>query len=67
MRAFNEEESIYDEWGYHHSRNVNVDFLLPTGIYIPLDVPRNSTIREVKEVKNLFVTNCGFYSYITKY
>ena len=46
-----EDEEIYDEWGYHHSVNVNVDFLLPTGIYIPMDIPRNATIKRVKEVQ----------------
>uniref|UniRef100_H2YGB1 Uncharacterized protein n=1 Tax=Ciona savignyi TaxID=51511 RepID=H2YGB1_CIOSA len=45
-----EEESIYDEWGYHNSLNVSVDFFLPTGIYIPLDIPRNYTIKQVKHV-----------------
>nr|CAB3264879.1 phosphatidylinositol 4,5-bisphosphate 3-kinase catalytic subunit beta isoform-like [Phallusia mammillata] len=44
------DEEIYDEWGYHDSVNVSVDFLLPTGIYIPLDVPRNDTIKQVKQL-----------------
>jgi len=44
------EESIYDEWGFHNTADVCVDFLLPTGVYIPLDVPRRATIREVKKV-----------------
>ena len=55
LRGYNdEEEAIYDEWGYHQSLNVSVDFLLPTGIYIPMDVPRNSTIREMKAVIAVF-------------
>uniref|UniRef100_H2YGB2 Uncharacterized protein n=1 Tax=Ciona savignyi TaxID=51511 RepID=H2YGB2_CIOSA len=37
-------------WGYHNSLNVSVDFFLPTGIYIPLDIPRNYTIKQVKHV-----------------
>nr|XP_002122027.2 phosphatidylinositol 4,5-bisphosphate 3-kinase catalytic subunit beta isoform-like isoform X1 [Ciona intestinalis] len=48
--AYDEEESIYDEWGYHNSMYVSVDFFLPTGIYIPIDIPRNSTIKEVKNL-----------------
>ena len=47
------EEEIYDEWGYHSGHSVSVDFLLPTGIYIPMDIPRHATIREVKEVDYL--------------
>ena len=46
-----EDEAIYDEWGYHHTLNVLVDFLLPTGIYIPMEVPRNATIKQVKQVQ----------------
>nr|XP_039250663.1 phosphatidylinositol 4,5-bisphosphate 3-kinase catalytic subunit beta isoform-like [Styela clava] len=44
-----EEETIYDEWGYHNSAYVMVDFLLPTGIYIPMEVERNSTIEKIKK------------------
>lgn len=29
---------------------VAVDFLLPTGIYIQMDVPRESTIQQIKQV-----------------
>ncbi|XP_076805492.1 phosphatidylinositol 4,5-bisphosphate 3-kinase catalytic subunit beta isoform-like isoform X1 [Clavelina lepadiformis] len=50
MYGYDEEESIYDEWGYHSSLNVSVDFLLPTGIYIPMDIPRNSTMHDVKQL-----------------
>jgi len=43
------EESIYDEWGYHETNNVKLDFFLPTGIYIAMDIPRNYTINKIKE------------------
>lgn len=45
-----QEEPTYDEWGYHSSSTVLVDFLLPTGIYIPLNVERNWTIEKIKKV-----------------
>ena len=54
MHGWQDEEEIYDEWGYHSGYNVTVDFLLPTGIYIPMDIPRNATIRKVKEVFRYF-------------
>jgi len=44
------DDAIYDEWGFHDTREVEIDFLLPTGIYIQLNVPRTSTIEEVKEI-----------------
>ena len=50
MHGWQDEEEIYDEWGYHHGYNVNVDFLLPTGIYIPMEIRRNAAMKEVKEV-----------------
>lgn len=30
--------------------SISVDFLLPTGIYINLDVPRDATISQIKQV-----------------
>ena len=51
MHGWQDEEEIYDEWGYHHGYNVNVDFLLPTGIYIPMEIRRNAAMKEVKEVR----------------
>lgn len=30
--------------------SISVDFLLPTGIYINLDVPRDATISHIKQV-----------------
>lgn len=32
---------------------VAVDFLLPTGIYIQMDVPRESTIQQIKQVSSI--------------
>ena len=43
-------EAIYDEWGFHDSKDVSIDFLFPNGIYIQLDVPRTATIKYVKDV-----------------
>jgi len=43
-------EAIYDEWGFHDSKDVSIDFLFPNGIYIQLDVPRTATIKYVKDI-----------------
>lgn len=42
---------------------VAVDFLLPTGIYIQMDVPRESTIQQIKQVCGI-ITN--FLTLFTK-
>lgn len=34
----------------HAPDQITVDFLLPTGIYIQFDVPREATIQEIKQV-----------------
>jgi len=48
--AHESNEAIYDEWGFHDSKDVSIDFLFPNGIYIQLDVPRNATIKHVKDI-----------------
>uniref|UniRef100_A0A4W5RHS1 PI3K-ABD domain-containing protein n=1 Tax=Hucho hucho TaxID=62062 RepID=A0A4W5RHS1_9TELE len=44
--------NLMDLWAAHSQLSgedlVNVDFLLPTGIYIQMDVPREATIQHIK-------------------
>lgn len=38
----------------HAPDQITVDFLLPTGIYIQMDVPREATIQHIKLVRGIF-------------
>ncbi|XP_051787384.1 phosphatidylinositol 4,5-bisphosphate 3-kinase catalytic subunit delta isoform isoform X4 [Erpetoichthys calabaricus] len=41
---------ILENWEEEASQDVQIDFLLPTGIYLSLSVSRNSTIEAIKEI-----------------
>ncbi|KAG2459649.1 PK3CD kinase, partial [Polypterus senegalus] len=41
---------ILENWEEEASQDVQIDFLLPTGIYLNLSVSRNSTIEAIKEI-----------------
>lgn len=63
---------LLDIWAAHsplagHSLDqISVDFLLPTGIYIQMEVPREATIQHIKLVSgNGWVTSTDMYALIT--
>lgn len=43
---------IWEPLAGHALDQVTVDFLLPTGIYIQMDVPREATIQHIKLVSS---------------
>lgn len=48
-------------WSKGENQNIQVDFLLPTGIYLNLSVPCNASLGTIKQVtasQQLWVTVC---------
>lgn len=40
-------------WSKGENQNIQVDFLLPTGIYLNLSVPCNASLDTIKQVRAL--------------
>lgn len=47
-------------WSKGENQNIQVDFLLPTGIYLNLSVPCNASLGTIKQVTALVTLICGF-------
>lgn len=41
---------MQEEWEKEGDQEINMDFLLPTGIFLKFPVSRNETIRTIKKV-----------------
>lgn len=50
---------MLEEWE-DGDQEINMDFLLPTGIFLKFPVSRNDTIKHIKEVKKIFEI-CAFF------
>ncbi|KAL7851419.1 hypothetical protein AOLI_G00217750 [Acnodon oligacanthus] len=48
--AMTDQLDVWSDPGLDGDDQVTVDFLLPTGIYIQMDVPRESTIQQIKQM-----------------
>lgn len=61
---------LLDIWAAHsplagHALDqITVDFLLPTGIYIQMDVPREATIQHIKLVSEIYPHQLYLKSYV---
>jgi len=47
-------------WSKGENQNIQVDFLLPTGIYLNLSVPCNASLDTIKQVTALVTLICSF-------
>uniref|UniRef100_A0A669QWM7 Phosphatidylinositol 4,5-bisphosphate 3-kinase catalytic subunit delta isoform n=1 Tax=Phasianus colchicus TaxID=9054 RepID=A0A669QWM7_PHACC len=47
-------------WSKGENQNIQVDFLLPTGIYLNLSVPCNASLGTIKQVTALVTLICSF-------
>lgn len=54
--------SNYQEEDIYGTTDVQLDCLLPTGVYIPLRVDRWTSVRQVKEVRSSLTTAYFTYS-----
>uniref|UniRef100_A0A8B9HR82 phosphatidylinositol-4,5-bisphosphate 3-kinase n=1 Tax=Astyanax mexicanus TaxID=7994 RepID=A0A8B9HR82_ASTMX len=61
--AMTDQLDVWSDPGLDGDDQVAVDFLLPTGVYIQMDVPRESTIQQIKQVRGLnhFSFRISFY------
>ncbi|XP_022528881.1 phosphatidylinositol 4,5-bisphosphate 3-kinase catalytic subunit beta isoform [Astyanax mexicanus] len=48
--AMTDQLDVWSDPGLDGDDQVAVDFLLPTGVYIQMDVPRESTIQQIKQI-----------------
>ena len=52
---------MQEEWEQKGDQEINMDFLLPTGIFLKFPVSRNDTIKNIKKVHvltlGLFINN----------
>ncbi|XP_072525419.1 phosphatidylinositol 4,5-bisphosphate 3-kinase catalytic subunit beta isoform isoform X2 [Salminus brasiliensis] len=48
--AMTDQLDVWADSGLDGDDQVTVDFLLPTGVYIQMDVPRESTIQQIKQM-----------------